>query len=133
MKTKKTIYLSGPITGVAKYWEAFEKVEDQVTGLGHIVLSPTRLPEGMTNEQYMRICFAMIDSADAVLFLPGSEGSDGAMLEYSHCRYIDKPFTVLADCGPLGNPYPEKVAHAWLEHQLEEVLKGRILEGGTNG
>lgn len=123
METKKTIYLSGPIAGVAKYWEAFEKVEDQVMGLGHIVLSPSHLPEGMTNEQYMRICFAMIDCADAVLFLPGSEGSDGAMLEYKYCQYTKKPFTILQDCDRLGVPYPEKVAHAWLEHQLEEVLK----------
>ena len=65
---KKVIYIAGPITGVPRYWEAFEDAED------------------------MRICLAMIDAADAVLFLPGSSRSRGAALEHRYCEYTGKPW-----------------------------------------
>lgn len=70
-KPKKVVYLSGPITGVSQYWEPFEKADDKLTRHDVAVLNPSVHPQGMTNEQYMRICFSMIDSADLVLFLPG--------------------------------------------------------------
>ena len=88
---KKVVYIAGPITGVEKYWEPFERAEDEVEAAGFIALTPTRLPQGLTNEQYMRIDMAMIDTADAVLLLPGWLGSPGALVEYSYCSYIGKP------------------------------------------
>lgn len=72
---KKVIYIAGPITGVPRYWEAFETAEDELTAAGYLPLSPARMPDGMENEKAMRICLAMIDAADAVLFLPGSSRS----------------------------------------------------------
>lgn len=90
---KKTVYIAGPITGVPNYWEAFERAEDAITGRGYAVLSPAKLPHGMTKAQYMRICFAMIDCADAVFFLPGWSSSEGATLERDYCFYTDKPFS----------------------------------------
>lgn len=84
------VYLSGPITGVPNYWEAFEKAEDYLTSLGWIVLSPAKHPKGLTNGQYMRIDFAMIDVADVVLFLPGYQDSRGACLERDYCIYTQK-------------------------------------------
>lgn len=101
---KKVVYIAGPITGVENYREAFEKAEAELTARGCIPLSPAHLPEGMTKAQYMRICFAMIDSADAVLLLPGSIRSPGALTEYTYCNYIEKPVA-------LNN------------EELEEVLK----------
>lgn len=84
------IYLSGPITGVPNYWKAFEKAEANLRSLGYIVLSPAKLPQGMTNEQYAKIDTAMIDAADAVYFLPGWENSRGATIERAYCEYIGK-------------------------------------------
>lgn len=94
MKDKKplgVVYLSGPITGVPNYWEAFEKVEDELTSLGWVVLSPAKNPQGLTLAQYMRIDFAMIDVADVVFLLPGWVGSQGSLLEYNYCSYTGKP------------------------------------------
>lgn len=123
MENKKTVYIAGPITGVKNYWEAFEKAEQQVTDLGYIAITPSRLPVGMTNAQYMRICLASIDSADAVLLLPGWDESDGARVEEHYCRYTGKPRVLLrARDGFFGDPNPEVVTLAWLKHDLEEVL-----------
>ena len=91
MEQKKTIYIAGAITGVKNYWEAFEEIEQELNNLGYIVLTPTRLPQGMTKAQYMRICFSMIDSADGVFFLPNWPQSAGARLEWDYCCYVDKP------------------------------------------
>ena len=57
---------------------------------GYTVLTPAALPEGMWPADYMRICFAMIDTADAVAFLPGWGASVGAWVEHAYCCYIDK-------------------------------------------
>jgi nucleoside 2-deoxyribosyltransferase len=102
MEKKKVIYIAGPITGVDKYWEPFEKVEDELTARGFIVLTPTRLPYNLYNDKAMKICLAMIEQADAVFFLPGWHMSVGANLEMYYCKYCDKPYyTKLED---LVNP-----------------------------
>lgn len=85
------IYIAGKITGDPKYRERFREEAERLEGLGHIVLNPAELPEGMSKAEYMRICLAMIDCADSVFLLPGWQGSPGAQLELAYCRYIGKP------------------------------------------
>ena len=58
----------------------FAAAEIQLGGQGHTVLNHAKLPEGMAPADYMRICFAMIDVADAVVFLPDAAESAGARL-----------------------------------------------------
>jgi nucleoside 2-deoxyribosyltransferase len=90
-RKRPVVYIAGPITGVPGYHAEFGAAEARLAGAGYIPLNPARLPEGMTKAQYMRICFAMIDSADAVLLLPGSYKSDGCTVEYTYAKYIGKP------------------------------------------
>lgn len=90
MAKKSVFYISGPITGVERYWEAFEAAEDALVAQGHVVLNPAKLPEGMTKQQYMLINIAQITAADVVWFLPGWQNSEGARLERAYCDYIGK-------------------------------------------
>lgn len=115
--SKKVIYISGPITGVDNYWEAFEQAEEDLISIGYIPLSPARLPQGMTKEQYMRIDFAMMDSADAVLFLHGYAHSEGCQLELQHCVYTGKPVVF-----SKAKHFALRIAQDHLRSELKEVL-----------
>lgn len=106
------IYIAGKISGEPNYRAEFANTkrrirkavvaadwgadEDAVSPYAPlVVLNPAELPAGMAPGDYMRICLAMIDSADAVLFQPGFSESKGAQLELLFCQYIGKPYGVL--------------------------------------
>ena len=88
----KKVYIAGPITGVLNYRHTFFECAIDLETAGYIPLDPAVLPDGLSKAQYMRFAFAMIDAADFVVFLPGSEMSKGAMLEQAYCDYIGKPY-----------------------------------------
>lgn len=120
---KKVIYIAGPITGVDRYWEAFEQAEDDLTAIGYIPLSPARLPKGMTNAQYARIDLAMLDSADGIIFLDGWDKSEGASLEKHYATYIRKPHTNHYLKSPLGGRVlTVEERRAWLQLGLLEAF-----------
>lgn len=48
------------------------------------------------DSDYMRICFAMMDTAEMVVLLPDYKQSKGAQLEYMWCQYVGKPTMLLA-------------------------------------
>ena len=84
------IYIAGKITGEPKYKEKFDIAATSLEEQGHIVLNPAELPEGMLPADYMRICFAMIDTADAIYLLKGWYSSSGASIERSYAMYTGK-------------------------------------------
>lgn len=88
---KPKIYIAGKITGDPDYKEKFFEMESKYIWKGYTVLNPATLPEGMAPGDYMRICFALIDTADLVAFMKDCDESEGAKLEYNYCRYIGKP------------------------------------------
>lgn len=90
MNKKLKIYIAGKITGDENYKAKFEEKQKELEKQGHIVLNPATLPKGMSNEDYMRICFAMIDVADIVYFLDDWKDSEGAKLEFDYCYYTGK-------------------------------------------
>lgn len=83
-------YIAGKITGDAEYQEKFRRAQKLLEDQGFVVLSPAVMPEGMRPADYMRICFAMMDSADVVAFLPDYTQSRGAQLEWAWCQYVGK-------------------------------------------
>lgn len=84
------VYIAGKITGDPGYHYHFHKAEAALYKRGDIPINPAELPEGMTPADYMRICLAMIDVADSVVFLPSAKDSAGARLERAYCEYIGK-------------------------------------------
>lgn len=89
------IYIAGKITGDESYRQKFLAVQRQIEEQGHIALNPAVLPKGMSNSDYMKICFAMIDAADRVLFIRDYYSSIGANLEYQYCGYIGKALEII--------------------------------------
>lgn len=84
------IYIAGKITGEPNYKEKFDIAATSLEAQGHIVLNPAELPEGMLPADYMRICFAMIDTADAIYLLKGWYSSSGASIERDYAMYTGK-------------------------------------------
>ena len=108
------VYIAGKISGDPEYKQKFEDTKRRIKEAIRIgsstqqlydfdvnykaepvVLNPAELPEGMEPADYMRICFAMIDSADLVIFQPEWPESPGAQLELQHCKYTGKPYIAL--------------------------------------
>lgn len=82
------IYIAGPITGHLDYRSKFKKAENELIKKGHTVLNPAYLPDGL--KDYMSICKAMIDQADALYMLEGYESSVGAKEELAYADECDK-------------------------------------------
>lgn len=82
MRKPLKVFLSGPISSrMETYKEEFDDAARIVSEAGHLPLNPATLPIGMENRDYMRICLAMLDSADLLLQLPGWGKSAGAIAE----------------------------------------------------
>lgn len=88
---KPKAYIAGKITGNENYKQEFDEVKAYFSER-FVVLNPADLPEGMSKADYMRICFAMIDTADIVVFMDGWSCSEGATLEKQYCDYIGKAY-----------------------------------------
>lgn len=93
------VYIAGKITGDKAYKAKFARAEQIQKERGNIVLNPAVLPEGMAPGDYMRICMAMMECADMVVFLPDWNESQGARLEMRWCQYTGKPVCEIENMG----------------------------------
>lgn len=75
------VYLAGRITGDGGYREKFADAEMALRELGHVVLNPAMLPNGLEYEAYMAIGNQMLLAADAICLLPDWQSSAGAQRE----------------------------------------------------
>ena len=101
------IYIAGKITGDENYYEKFLEAELRLEHDGHTVINPARLPLGLKPMDYMHICFAMIEVADAVCLLPDYGDSLGASLEELYTRQQKKKIIhydrIVNACGKRGH------------------------------
>lgn len=79
------VYVAGKVTGLPED-EVFRKFDRSGMTLrkdGHAVMSPAVLVlnEGFEHEDYMHVCFAMIDVCDAVYMQKDWQDSEGARME----------------------------------------------------
>lgn len=81
------VYISGPMSGLPDYNRAaFEEADKCLKIHGHTPLNPAILPTNLSKRRYMPICLAMLEAADAIYMLAGSEKSAGAIVEYAYAK-----------------------------------------------
>lgn len=83
-------YIAGKVTGLEKD-DMFKKFFESGKLLkkdGHLVMSPAvlALNEGFEHEDYMHICYAMIDVCDAVYMQKDWQQSKGARMELQYAK-----------------------------------------------
>ena len=91
------IYIAGKITGDRKYRAKFREAAKTLEALGHVVLNPAILPDGLEQVDYMRICLAMLEAADLAVFMPDYQESAGAMIEWAWCQRTGKDCALYMD------------------------------------
>lgn len=108
------IYIAGQISDDPEYRRKFSAVEQVLADYGHTVLNPAVLPSGLRKKDYMKICFAMIDVAEVVAFIPDWVRSAGAKLEFEYCEYIGKQTFFLEDTAEW-----QKASQVIEQHDME--------------
>lgn len=91
------IYIAGKIAGDKRYRAKFREAAKSLEALGHVVLNPATLPDGLDDGDYMQIALAMLNAADVAVFLPDYQESKGAMVEWAYCQRIGKDCALYMD------------------------------------
>ena len=85
------VFISGKIEGNDNYFEEFENAEKKLSVLDYSVVNPAKILKPLsdtngffTHDEYMEICFTLIDMCDAIYQLPTWTDSEGAQEEYAY-------------------------------------------------
>ena len=82
-----TIYISGPIAGVEDYRFRFACVERALAQKGWRVISPARLPDGLSRRAYMAADLPQLLLCDAVFMMAGWSERVRCTIEESLASY----------------------------------------------
>lgn len=85
------IYISGAISSDSNFREKFQEAARKLYVAGHMPISPTDLPPGLTEGEYLQLDHLLIGFADAVFMLDDWTKSKGAMIEYELAVHASKP------------------------------------------
>ena len=88
------IFLSGPMSGLPAFnYPAFERAASFIRSRGHDCLNPAETDEdtSLDRSYYMRAALMDLLVADALVYLPGSEYSEGATTERRVAKALDLP------------------------------------------
>lgn len=82
------VYVAGKISGLERHHAIymFERAKDMLKARGHEPFIPTVLPvyDDVAYEDYLHICYAMIDVCDAIYMLSNWQQSKGARIELQY-------------------------------------------------
>ena len=93
MERGKIVYLSGKITNNENYKKEFACAEHFLSQMGYIVINPAELDEvaeGLTYEQYMKVCYQLVEIADIIFMVSGWQKSKGATAELTYAKSLGK-------------------------------------------
>ena len=89
------IYLSGPMTGMPDYnMPEFDRVAGLLHKMGHQVYNPADTNDDFLQDRrrvWVQHCTWIINEAQALVYLPGSEKSVGAQVEIRLAEAMDVP------------------------------------------
>lgn len=109
------IYIAGKITGLDRRAMIlkFEAADAKLKAQGHSVFIPCILPayDDVPHEDYLHICYAMIDICDAVYMLADWQSSTGARMELQYAADWQKKIlyerdTTREENFPIAHKYP---------------------------
>ena len=83
----KRVYISGAMTGVENYKDAFYEAEEFLLSKGYKVINPAYNDDVMPNaeyEEYMALDMFLLNLCDGIYMLKGWEKSCGANREYGY-------------------------------------------------
>lgn len=82
------IYIAGKITGLPRteVKRKFQSAAKKLIAAGHAVFIPSVLPvyDDVSHDEYLHICYGIIDICDAVFMLEDWQQSKGARMELQY-------------------------------------------------
>ncbi len=102
----RKIYIAGPMTGLPEFnYPAFFAAEEYLREHGAKVMNPAILPVGFEHHEYMKIAIPMLETCEAVAFLPGWQQSKGARVEFTTAHHSSKLLLCLDVEHVAGKPW----------------------------
>jgi len=77
----KRVYLSGAMTTESNHPTHFNWWEMVLTARGYHVVNPSRQPEGLTYQEYLRNDIALLMTCDYIFYVNDTTTSKGAFIE----------------------------------------------------